>query len=131
MLCRVQNILNFQKIKNVLNIQKIQNCQKIQKIQNIANCQTILNIHYILIMGGDLIKYYVKWLCRGQGQLQFHTIPHPHSLFPHISPYFLISLSISPYSHLTSTILSISTVFSIFRHIPLLQINYYVYLTKA
>ena len=59
MLWRVQNILNYQKIKNVLNIQKIQkiqNCQTIQKIKKIANFAIILNIHYILIMGGDIIK---------------------------------------------------------------------------
>ena len=83
-------------------------------------------------MGGDLIKGYGKGLCKVGGLLQFHTTSHPSPKIPTlIPPYPSLFLLISLYPHLISTILSISTAFSIFRHIPQLQINYYVHSTKA
>ena len=111
---------NSERLENSENSELSEN----SNIHKIVNCQKILNIHYILIMGGHIIKCYGATLCKGRGLLQFHTTSHLPSqnppIFPSIPshlPLFPHILTLSPPS---SLFLRYSPYFDIFLNYRLI-----------
>lgn len=130
----MQSSENFEFSENLERLEYSENSENLEYSENLEFSENLENFEYSLYSDNGGSHNKTLW-CGNYVKPWAVTIPHNasphHSKYSHIPLYSLIFLPIPPYPHLISTILSISTVFSIFRHIPPLQINYYVQLAKA